>query len=250
MTEPKDEGQAQPEEVTCADLDGSAPGTMTWDRDGAGGDATEAIAQATRASPDLAWSAEDASTEPATHRQPWVKALLIATAILIPLVVAATVVAVPRWMSHQNTPAPTSPRPTPPPAVASPTLSDQTQVEDLVAATAAAQEKADRHASGDFAGEWLLYVRTVREGIAQQDFVRYSKACSSIGVKLKATGVRMEGLDHAIVRIEVLGVTRSSTWAYEEGAWHQLPDEFLSSNFGKNADELISADKAQGNCTK
>ncbi len=114
--------------------------------------------------------------------------------------------------------------------------------------TAAAQEKADRHASGDFAGEWLLYVRSLREGIAQYDFVRYSQVCSRTGLKLKATGVRMDADDRAIVRLDVLGGTRAFTWVYEDGGWYQMPDDFLTSNFGKTGDQLIAADRAQGHC--
>ena len=236
-----------PQETASSAVEG-ADSTTAWAGDGAGGDATEIVADKTQAAPELAWSADDARAAPAPYRQPWAKALLVAAAILVPLTVVAAIIAVPRWMSQRNSPAPSAARPTSLPVNAGAAPHGRLQPEDLAAATVASQEKADRHASGDFAGEWLLYVRNLREGITQQDFVHYSQVCSRTGLKLKATGVRMDGNDRAIVRLELLGGTRAYTWAYEDGAWYQMPDDFLSSNFGKSGDQLIAADKGQGHC--
>ncbi len=120
---------------------------------------------------------------------------------------------------------------------------------DLRAATAAAQEKVDRHASGDFAGEWLLFTQDLRDHLSQQEFVRYSEKCARTGLKITVAGGRMDGPDHAVVRIELMGVTKSYTMAYEDGAWYQQPAEFLVSNLGKTADQLIAADRAAGGCS-
>jgi hypothetical protein len=46
--------------------------------------------------------------------------------------------------------------------------------EALAAATAAEQEKMDRRAARDFAGEWLLFTKVLRDGISQDDFVHYN----------------------------------------------------------------------------
>jgi hypothetical protein len=121
---------------------------------------------------------------------------------------------------------------------------------DLDAAMTAAQEKADRHASGDFAGEWLLFTKDLRDHLSQQAFVEYSQACSQVGVKIKAAGGRMDGTDRAIIRFEALGMTKSVTMAYENGGWYKVPDEFLTSNLGRSGAELIAADKAQGTCKR
>ena len=134
-----------------------------------------------------------------------------------------------------------------PPAIATTTTSPPAP-KDLDAAIAAAQEKSDRHASGDFAGEWLLYTKDLRDHISQQAFVQYSKTCSMTGLKINVAGGRMDGADRAIVRLEVLGVTKSFTWLYEDGAWYQEPTEFLTSNYGKSEEQLIAADRAEGQC--
>lgn len=124
---------------------------------------------------------------------------------------------------------------------------------DLAAAIAAAQEKADRHASGDFAGEWLLFTQDLRNHIAQEAFVQYSQTCSPVGgsnagLKIKVTGGRMDGDDRAVVRQELLGVVKTANMVYENGGWYKEPDDFLASNFGKTGPELIAADRAQGHC--
>ncbi len=119
---------------------------------------------------------------------------------------------------------------------------------DLEAAIAAAQEKADRHSSGDFAGEWLLFTKDFRNHMMQRDFVEYSKTCSPTGMKITAAGARMDGPDRAIIRFELLGVTKAYTMVYEGGAWYQEPTQFLASNLGRTGDQLIAADRATGHC--
>lgn len=132
-----------------------------------------------------------------------------------------------------------------------PTSTTQTQPETLDAAVAALQEKADRHASGDFAGEWLLFTKDLRDHVDQQTFVEYSQACISpvTQIKIKVSGGRMDGPGRAIVRQELLGVIKSATMVYEDGAWYKEPDEFLTSNYGKSSAEMVAADKAAGHCT-
>ncbi|AXN43401.1 hypothetical protein MM1218R_01453 [Mycobacterium marinum] len=123
---------------------------------------------------------------------------------------------------------------------------------DLEAAIAAAQEKADRHMSGDFAGEWLLFVKDLRDHITQEAFVEYSEVCFSElangWLKAKAAGGRMDGPDRAIIRFELMGVIKAAVMAYEDGGWYKVPDEFLAANYGKSGAELITADRAQGGC--
>ena len=71
----------------------------------------------------------------------------------------------------------------------------------LEAATAAAQEIADRQTSGDFAGVWRLMSKRVRDNMSETDFVAFSQVCKPTGFPIKVTGVRMEGSDKAIVRM-------------------------------------------------
>ena len=119
---------------------------------------------------------------------------------------------------------------------------------DLAAATAAAQLKADRHASGDFAGEWLLFTKDLRDNITQQAFVEFSQKCSATGLVMKSAGGRMDSPERAVIHFETMGVTHAVTMIYEYGAWYKEPDEFLQANFGKNGNELIAVDQAAGHC--
>jgi hypothetical protein len=64
------------------------------------------------------------------------------------------------------------------PPATSPAPITSAEPKDLAAAKAAAQEKSDRHSSGDFAGEWLLFTKDLRDHIMQQDFVQWSQTCS------------------------------------------------------------------------
>jgi len=107
----------------------------------------------------------------------------------------------------------------------------------------------DRRAARDFAGEWLLFTKVLRNGISQDDFVHYSEQCTPTGLgKITATGVRMDAEGQAIVRIEMWGVDKTRTMSFEDGAWHQVPDDFLLTNLGKTGDELVAADKSLGHC--
>jgi hypothetical protein len=119
---------------------------------------------------------------------------------------------------------------------------------DLAAATAAAQQKADRHASGDFAGEWLLFTKDLRDNITQQAFVEFSQKCSPTGLVMKSSGGRMDSPERAVIHFETMGVTHAVTMIYEYGGWYKEPDEFLQANFGKNGNDLIAVDQAAGHC--
>jgi len=119
---------------------------------------------------------------------------------------------------------------------------------DLATATAAAQLKAARHASGDFAGEWLLFTKDLRDNITQQAFVEFSQKCSATGLVMKSAGGRMDSPERAVIHFETMGVTHAVTMIYEYGGWYKEPDEFLQANFGKNGNELIAVDQAAGHC--
>ncbi|MCV7329605.1 hypothetical protein H7J81_05790 [Mycobacterium cookii] len=142
-----------------------------------------------------------------------------------------------------------APRPiTPAPSTPSATSASAGAPKDLAAATAAAQEKADRHTSGDFAGEWLLFTKDLRDNISQQSFVEFSQKCSPTGLTMKASGGRMDSPERAVIHFDTMGVTHAVTMIYEYGGWYKEPDEFLQANFGKNGDELIAVDQAAGHC--
>lgn len=118
----------------------------------------------------------------------------------------------------------------------------------LAAATAAAQLKADRHASGDYAGEWQLFTQDLRDNITQQAFVQFSRKCSPTGLAMKADGGRMDSPERAVIRFPVAGVIHTATMIYEYGGWFKEPDEFLQANFGKTGEQLIAVDEAAGHC--
>jgi hypothetical protein len=169
--------------------------------------------------------------------------VLISAAVLT--LGAASCSSHPAPQAHESTSA-AAPMSTTLPSPPSPTSSP----DDVDAATAALQEKADRHASGDFAGEWLLFTKDMRDHLSQQTFVEYSEACSSpaAGLKITVGGGRLDGPGRAVLRQELLGVSKAATMLYEDGGWYKEPDEFLTSSYGKSSDEMIAADKAAGHC--
>jgi hypothetical protein len=134
------------------------------------------------------------------------------------------------------------------PGVPSATTTPAGAPKDLASATAAAQLKADRHASGDFAGEWLLFTKDLRDSITQRAFVEFSQKCSLTSLPMKSSGGRMDSPERAVIHFQAMGVTHAVTMIYEYGGWYKEPDEFLQANFGKNASELIAVDQAAGHC--
>ncbi len=120
----------------------------------------------------------------------------------------------------------------------------------LEAATAAAQERADRYLSGDLAGAWLLSSRQLRDGLSQADYVTYIETCKQTGLPITVTGVRMNGSEQAIVREETLGFKFSATMVYEDGHWLRAPDDEFAASLGQPLDALIASEKAAGRCRK
>lgn len=122
----------------------------------------------------------------------------------------------------------------------------------LDAATAAAQEWANRHSPGDYTGEWEMMSKQVRDRISQADFVTESKTCSKgTGIPIKATGVRMDGTDTAIVRLEVplmAGIEQSRRVVYEDGKWVVTPGDDYAKELGKPVAQIIADEKTDGRC--
>lgn len=125
----------------------------------------------------------------------------------------------------------------------------------LEAATAAAQESADRQASGDFAGVWLMMSKQVRDKISQADFVTLQNACPKAGLPIHVTGVRMDSPDVAIVRMNVdmpvlSGFKFTQTMVYEDGKWARTPDPDHAQDYGLPVEQIIAKRKATGECDK
>jgi serine/threonine protein kinase, bacterial len=130
---------------------------------------------------------------------------------------------------------------------------DQTgeQPHTLEAATLALQESSDRMFAGEFAEVWELYFAKLRERITQADFVTYMKACKEHDLPIKATGVRMDGPDTALVRESILDVGVIKTMVYEDGRWKlETTDESWLEDLGLPVDQLIAKEKAAGKCDK
>lgn len=124
--------------------------------------------------------------------------------------------------------------------------SSSAQPMTLEAATAAAQEKYDRGSAGDFAGEWLLFSKQVRDRLSQADYIKFADACyAKNSPKVKLTGVRMEGTDKAIVRLELGPAMDTRTMVYEDGTWVQEPADDW---YNKPVDQIIAESKSQGAC--
>ena len=121
----------------------------------------------------------------------------------------------------------------------------------LEAATAAGQEISDRYSSGDYGGAWDLYSSAFQDGIGREDYVLLGQTCSGAngsGLPIATTGVRMEGDDKAIVRLELMGVQQSRTMVYEYGEWRQEPSPEFAAQLGQPVQDIIAAQKASGGC--
>lgn len=91
----------------------------------------------------------------------------------------------------------------------------EAQPKTLEAAVASEQENADRYSSGDYAGQWLLYSRQLRDAISQHDYEAFAERCAEEtqrpeGANLTVEGVRMEGTSKAIVRVGWLDIAKVS----------------------------------------
>lgn len=119
----------------------------------------------------------------------------------------------------------------------------EAQPKTLEAAVASEQENADRYSSGDYAGQWLLYSRALRDAISQDDYAAFAERCVKEtqrpeGLTFTVEGVRMNGDTEAIVRIGLLDIAKQSrTMVYEGGAWLREPTDELAANFGKPVPE-------------
>ncbi|WP_163729803.1 hypothetical protein [Mycobacterium gallinarum] len=126
------------------------------------------------------------------------------------------------------------------------------QPKTLEAATAVAQEWVDRRAAGDYAGVWLLFSEQVREGISQENYVTVSETCTSSLTKLPSTvnGVRLDGPDKAITRLEAMEFKLPADLVYEGGQWLLLllPTPEFAEDLGEPVQQMIDERKAEGDC--
>lgn len=114
-----------------------------------------------------------------------------------------------------------------------------------------AQEMSDRFSSGDYAGAWDLTSTTFKKGISRTDYATLGKTCNGangLGLKIATTGVRMEGENQAIVRLELMGVQQTRTMSYEDGRWGQEPSPEFAPQLGRPVADIIAAQKASGGC--
>ena len=120
----------------------------------------------------------------------------------------------------------------------------------LDAATKAAQEYVDRRSAQDLAGVWLMYTEDVRNAISQQDYVRLNTTCrnSLEGIPPKVVGVRMDGSEHAVIRVSALGSQVTYDMVYQDGKWLVAPNDRLRAELSKPVDTIIAERKAAGRC--
>jgi hypothetical protein len=122
----------------------------------------------------------------------------------------------------------------------------------LEAATAAAQEAANRYTSGDYAGAWQMKSKQFQNNVSEADYVTYNNTCTRTnpvsGTPITVTGIRMDGNDKALVRWEIRGHQQSNAMLYEDGKWVDAPTDFWAENFGKPVEQVIAEAKAKGEC--
>ena len=64
---------------------------------------------------------------------------------------------------------------------------------------------------------------------------------------IKVVGVRMEGQDKALVRLELMGVKSSRTMVYEDG-WRMSLSTAYAAQKGKPWKDILAARVANGEC--
>ncbi len=202
MTNPASDGM----EASAATAE-AAEKTTAWKQDGAGGDVTEIVPHIPQTETELAWSADNAVPEPEPYRQPWTRALLIAAAILVPLAAVAAIIAVPRWMSHHDSAAPSmapvNPNWTPPSSVAPPPQPSLTGTYQIVFDVSAATYRGN-------------VVPPKRTG-TKTSWWAWRSSCPAPGCT--ASSVKLDDTNHTVASAR--NVTDSLN--YINGQWMEIP---------------------------
>ena len=110
----------------------------------------------------------------------------------------------------------------------------------LEAATAAAQEFADRFSAADFEGAWDLMSAQVHDGISRNDYAHYNASCKTTGIPISMTGVRLQDPDTAIIRQDVLGSKDTRVMKYEGGRWLMTPTPKMAADLGRPLSEITN----------
>ena len=86
--------------------------------------------------------------------------------------------------------------------------------------------------------------------MSEADYVTLSETCTSALTKYPETakGVRMDGPDKAVVRLEALGFKISADVLYEDGKWVLAPEPEFAKDLGKPIQQIIAERKADGDC--
>ena len=121
--------------------------------------------------------------------------------------------------------------------------------ETLSAAVAAAQANADRFSSGDFAGVWQRMSSEVRNGITQDDFVRFYETCKKTGPTIRVAGVSLDAANgSAVVRMDVGTTEQPRIMLFEDGNWVMKPTPGFAAHLGEPVAQIVAEETSAGLC--
>ena len=170
------------------------------------------------------------------------------------IVLALTLIPLAACSSSTQTPStPVSLTPSSSTSATSSTASSTSPAADdrnLESATKVGQEFVDRFTSGDFGGAWDLMSADGQAIVSREDSIKLDAECQGeggSGMPIKVVGVRMDGEDKALVRLELMGVKSSRTMVYEDG-WRMTPSPAYAAQKGKPWKDILAERVANGEC--
>ena len=101
----------------------------------------------------------------------------------------------------------------------------------------AAQEEADRYASGDIAGSWDLWASDAQAEIPKDLYVAYIEECYTTGLPLEVQDVRIDETGKATVRVGVGDLAQSYEMVYEDDEWRWVPTDDTMTALADISDE-------------
>lgn len=122
--------------------------------------------------------------------------------------------------------------------------------EDPAALEDAAQEQADRFASGDFAGAWDMWTDDAKAVMSQADYVTFGEACANGGVPLDVVDARVDAPGEGTVRVGLGGISGAYQMRYEDGAWSWVPSDEALAMYELGPEGAIEQATDDGSCVE
>ena len=100
---------------------------------------------------------------------------------------------------------------------------------------------------GDWAGYRRLWSAGDRELVSEPDIVRYLAACSTPGLPVEASELRVSG-SIGVVRLDVAGTVETHRLLFEDGRWRWRISDTERRRLARGVDTLLAEGTADGTC--